>query len=129
MIEKLSKEQLDLILDALPVEISFVDVHDTVQFWNKGGKRILKGPPSGIGEAVQDCHPRDSVYKVNEILTDFKTGHVDSAEFWIDRGEQKIYIRFFAVRDKSGDYLGTLEVVQDITDIQKIKGEKRLLEY
>ena len=129
MIEKLSKEQLALILDALPVEISFVDVHDTVQLWNKGGNRTLKGPPSLIGEAVQDCHPRDSVYKVNEILTDFKADNKDSAEFWIDREGRKIYIRFFAIRDSSRNYLGTLEVVQDITDIKKIDGEKRLLEY
>ena len=106
MIEKLSKEQLEGILDALPVEISFVDEHDTLQFWNRGGTRILKGPSSKIGEAVQDCHPRDSVYKVNEVLTDFKTGNRDSAEFWIDRGGRKIYIRYFAVRDKSGKYLG-----------------------
>ena len=89
----------------------------------------MKGPPSLIGEAVQDCHPRDSVYKVNEILTDFKADNKDSAEFWIDREGRKIYIRFFAIRDSSRNYLGTLEVVQDITDIKKIDGEKRLLEY
>jgi len=129
MIEKLSTEQLEGILEALPVELSFVDEHDTLKFWNKHEERFFKVPDSGAGTAVQDCHPGDSVYKVNEILTDFKTGHRDSAEFWIDNGGRKIYIRFFAVRDRSSRYLGTLEATQDITDIKNIEGEKRLLEY
>ena len=129
MIENLSREQLEGILEAMPVEISFVDEHDTLKFWTKHETRVFKGPISVIGRAVQNCHPKESVYKVNEILTDFKTGHRDSAEFWIDRGDRKIYIRYFAVRDKSGNYLGTLEATQDITEIKKIEGEKRLLEY
>ena len=57
-----------------------------------------------------------------------KAGRRNFAEFWIDLKEQKIYIRYFAVRDKAGEYMGTLEVTQDITDLQKITGEKRLLD-
>ncbi len=129
MIETLSKEQLAGILEALPVEVSFVDENYLVRFWNKHETRIFKRPISVVGKSVQNCHPKHSVDKVNQILSDFKSGKRDSAEFWIDLRGRKVYIRYFAVRDKTGRYLGTLEVTQDITEIKKIEGEKRLLEY
>jgi hypothetical protein len=121
------KEVLDAVLNALPVEISFVDENDTVRYFNKNGDRIFPRPPSIIGRKVQDCHPKKSLHKVNQILDDFKNDKKSSAEFWIDLKGRKVYIRYFAVRGKDRKYLGCLEVSQDITDIQKIKGEKRLL--
>ncbi len=129
MIENLSKEQLEGILETIPVEISFVDENDLVKFWNKHETRIFKRPVSVIGKSVQNCHPKDSVGRVNQILSDFKSGRRDSAEFWIDLKGRKVYIRYFAVRDKAGRYLGTLEATQDITEIKQIEGEKRLSEY
>jgi PAS domain S-box-containing protein len=129
MIENLNMEQLEGILEAIPVEISFVDENDLVRFWNKHETRIFKRPVSVVGKSVQNCHPKSSVDKVNQILLDFKSGKRNSAEFWINLGERKVYIRYFAVRDKAGRYLGTLEATQDITEIKRIEGEKRLLEY
>jgi PAS domain S-box-containing protein len=127
MIENLSKETLEAVLNSLPVEISFVDEDDVVRYFNKDGDRIFPRPRSVIGRKVQDCHPRKSVDKVQQILEEMKAGTRDVAEFWIDLGGRKVYIRYFAVRDADANYLGCLEVSQDITDIQKIKGEKRLL--
>ena len=129
MIENLNQEQLAGILEAIPVEISFVDEKDLVRFWNKHETRIFKRPASVIGKSVQNCHPKQSVDKVNQVLSDLKSGRRDSAEFWINLGEKQVYIRYFAVRDNTGKYLGTLEATQDITKIRKIEGEKRLLEY
>jgi PAS domain S-box-containing protein len=129
MIENLNKEQLEGILEAVPLEISFIDQNDLVKFWNKHETRIFKRPSSVVGKAVQNCHPKQSVDKVNQVLSDLKSGGRDSAEFWINLGEKSVYIRYFAVRDKAGRYLGTLEATQDITQIKKIEGEKRLLEY
>jgi PAS domain S-box-containing protein len=129
MIENLNKEQLAGIFEALPVEVSFVNENDLVRFWNKHETRIFRRPLSVVGKSVQNCHPQHSVDKVNQLLSDFKSGKRDSAEFWIDLKGRKLYIRYFAVRDKTGKYLGTLEVTQDITDIKKIEGERRLLEY
>ena len=129
MIENLSQGQLAAILETLPVDISFVDDKDTVRFWNKHETRVFKRPNSALGKTVQNCHPPRSVDNVNRVLSDLKNGKRDFAEFWIDLKERKIYIRYFAVRDKDGKYLGTLEVGQDITDIKQIEGEKRLLEY
>jgi PAS domain S-box-containing protein len=129
MIENLSREQLRGILEAIPVEISFIDENDRVKLWNKHETRIFKRPISVVGKSVQNCHPKQSVDKVNQILSDFKSGRRDSAEFWINLGERKVYIRYFAVRDEEGRYLGTLEATQDITEIKKIEGERRLLKY
>ena len=127
MIENLSKKTLEAMLDTLPVEVSFVDEDDVVRYFNKDGDRIFPRPRSVIGRRVQNCHPRDSVDKVQQILDEMRAGSRDVAEFWIDLKGRKIYIRYFAVRDADGKYLGCLEASQDITDIQKIKGEKRLL--
>jgi len=128
MIENLSQEQLLGILETIPVDISYVDENDLVRFWNKHETRIFKRPHGVLGKSVQKCHPQHSVDKVNQILSDFKSGKRDSAEFWIDLRGMKVYIRYFAVRDKNGRYQGTLEVGQDITGIKKIEGEKRLLD-
>jgi len=129
MIENLSQDQLAGILETIPMEISFVDEDDLVKFWNRHETRMFKRPISVVGKSVQNCHPKQSVGKVNQILSDFKTGKQHSAEFWIDLRGRKVYIRYFAVRDKAGRYLGTLEVTQDITDIKKIEGERKLLQY
>ena len=128
MIEELSHEIIETLLDALPVDITFVDGKDRVRYFNKEGKRIFARSRKIIGIKVQKCHPQKSIHVVNQILEDFRNNKRDSANFWIDLNERKIYIRYFAVRDKEGKYLGCLEVTQDITDIQKITGEKRLLD-
>ena len=127
MIENVEKEVLEALLDALPVEFSFIDGNDEVRIFNKDGDRIFPRPRSVIGRRVQDCHPKKSLHKVQQILDEMKAGTRDSAEFWIDHRGMKVLIRYFAVREKAGEYLGCLEVSQDITDIQKIEGEKRLL--
>ncbi len=128
MLEVFSTETLEAILDALPVEVSFVDETDTVRYYSKCDQRIFKRTPAVIGKKVQDCHPRKSLHKVEQVISDLKSGKRDVAEFWIELGGRKIYIRYFSVRDKAGKYLGTLEVTQDTTDLQKIEGEKRLLD-
>ena len=127
MIENVSKETLETILDTLPMEFSFIDETDTVRIFNKNGDRIFPRPRSVIGRKVQDCHPNKSLHKVQQIIKEMKAGTRDEAEFWIDHKEMKVHIRYFAVRGKDGKYLGCLEASQDISGIQKIKGEKRLL--
>jgi PAS domain S-box-containing protein len=129
VIENLKPEVIEAILDAMPVEISFVDENDEVRYFNKNGDRIFPRSRSIVGKKVQHCHPQKSVHKVLQILEAFKDGKKDVAEFWINLKGRQIYIRYFPVRDKDGNYLGTLEVSQDITDIKKIKGEKRLLDW
>ena len=125
----LSKEEIEAILNSLPVDISFVDANDAVKYFNKAEKRIFVRTKAVIGRKVQLCHPQKSVHIVNKILETFKTGKKDVAEFWIAMDNRLIHIRYFAVRDKNGKYLGTMEVTQDLTDIKKIEGQKRLLDW
>ena len=128
MLETFSTETIEAIFDTLPVDLTFVDDTDTVRYYSRGDQRIFKRSPAVIGKQVKDCHPQKSLHKVEQVVSDLKSGRRDVAEFWIDLQGRKIYIRYFAVRDKAGKYLGTLEVTQDITDLQKIEGEKRLLD-
>lgn len=125
----LSKEEIEALLNTLPVDITFVDEDDAVKYFSKGEKRIFVRTKAIIGRKVQLCHPQKSVHIVNKILEAFKKGEKDVAEFWIQMGGRLIHIRYFAVRDKNGKYLGTMEVTQDITDLKKIEGEKRLLNW
>jgi len=129
MIENLNKEQLEGILETIPLDISFVDENGLVKFWNKHETRTFKRPYSALGKSVQNCHPKHSLDKVNQVLSHLKSGKRNFVEFWIDLEGRKIHIRYFAVRDKASKYLGTLEATQDITEIKRIEGEKRLLEY
>jgi PAS domain S-box-containing protein len=129
MLENIETDVLETILNTLPVEVSFINKNDEVTYFNKNGDRIFPRPRSIIGRKVQQCHPQKSLHKVTQILEAFKTGKRDVAEFWINLHGRQIYIRYFPVKDKNGKYLGTLEVSQDITDIKKIEGEKRLLDW
>ena len=134
MIGNPTEEEFDAILETIPIEFSVLNKDDKVLAWNKHETRIFKRPEAAIGRDVRKCHPPKSLSKVEQILSEMKSGKRDNAQFWIDLpigegGEKrKILIRYLALRNKEGQYLGCLEASQDITDIQKIKGEKRLLD-
>ncbi len=125
----LDRGVLGAILNTLPVELSFVDADDTVRYFShERSEKIFPRTRGVIGLKVQQCHPQKSVHVVNRILADFKAGKRDLAEFWIDLGGKKVHIRYFPVRDPNGQYLGCLEVVQDITHLLGLTGERRLLD-
>jgi len=124
----LSKQEIEAIFNTLPVDITFVDANDTVRYFSKAKERIFPRTRAIIGRKVQQCHPSKSIHIVNRVIDDLRKGRRKSADFWIDIQGKKIYIRYFPVRNEKGEYLGVLEVSQDITEIQKIKGERRLLD-
>ena len=123
----LSAEEIAGIFDVIPGELSFVDKDNTVKFFTKGEERIFTRTKAVIGRSVEHCHPHGSVHIVNKIVEDFKSGEKDSEQFWIQMGELFVLIKFFAVRNKEGEYLGTLEYVQNIKPLMNLTGEKRLL--
>ncbi len=123
----LSPEEIEAIFNTLPVDITFVDKDDTVRYFSRSKERIFTRTKAIIGRKIQQCHPQKSIHVVNQILEDFKKGKREVAEFWINFQGRLIYIRYFPVRNEKGEYLGCLEVTQDISDIKKIEGEKRLL--
>jgi uncharacterized protein len=125
----LSFEQLLGLFNNLPVDITFVDAEDRVAFFSEGPERVFARSRAILGREVQNCHPPKSMATVQRILDDFKAGRQSVAEFWIEMGGRFVHIRYFAVRDAAGAYLGTLEVTQDLTRLRALQGERRLLQY
>ncbi|EOT39949.1 DUF438 domain-containing protein [Enterococcus columbae] len=124
----LQLDQLIAIFSHLPVDLTFVDVDEKVRFYSEGPHRIFPRTKSVIGREVVNCHPPKSMHIVQQILDDFRSGARTQADFWIDMRGMKISIRYYALHDEQGKYLGCLEVTQDITEIQKLSGQKRLLD-
>ncbi len=110
------------------MEITFVDKEDKVRYINQNPEKIFPRAKAILGRKVQLCHPQKSVHLVNRIIEDFRSGRRDVAEFWIQMKGMFVHIRYFAVRDEKGEYQGTLEVVQDISRIRALEGERRLLD-
>lgn len=125
----LTLEQLTALFSTLPLDLTFVDADDRVRFFSEGPQRIFARSRAVIGRKVQHCHPPRSVGVVDRILSDFREGRQNVAEFWIQFQNRFVHIRYFAVRDAAGEYLGTLEVTQDLTRLRELEGERRLLEY
>ncbi|MGM0435799.1 MAG: DUF438 domain-containing protein [Bacillota bacterium] len=123
----LSLEQLEAVMNTLPLDLTFVDSEGHVKYFTQGEERIFDRPATIIGRHVNQCHPPSSVHIVEEIVESFKTGKKDNEDFWIQMKDKMIHIRYFAVRNKQGKYLGTLEFTQDISPLRALEGEKRLI--
>jgi hypothetical protein len=122
-------EQVNMLLKHMPVDVSFVDENDEVRYYSATKERIFPRSPGVIGRKVQNCHPPKSFAMVQKILDEFRAGRRDKADFWIQMKGRFLLIQYFAVRDDKGAYRGTLEVSQDVTDIKKLEGQKRLLDW
>ncbi|MDF2890090.1 MAG: putative sensor protein [Clostridia bacterium] len=122
-------DQILLIFNALPVDMTFVDENNKVKFFTRPKDRIFPRSPAIIGRDVDKCHPPQSVHVVHEIIDSFRNGKKNHATFWINVKEKMILIQYFALRDSKGLYKGVLEVSQDITEIRALEGEKRLLHW
>jgi len=125
----LSLEQIKMMINNLPVDITYVDENDKVRFFSNPEERFFPRSKAIIGRDVQNCHPPESVHIVENILDSFKSGDKDKARFWIQMKGKFVLIEYFALRDNSGNYRGTIEVSQDITELRELEGEKRLLDW
>jgi DUF438 domain-containing protein len=125
----MTPNQVNLLLKFLPIDITYVDENDKVVFYNRGDDRVFPRSKGIIGREVKFCHPPKSVDMVLRILEEFKAGHKNIAEFWFNYRGRVIHIRYFAIRDDKKIYKGVIEMSQDVTDIQKLQGEKRLLDW
>jgi len=134
MIGNLPEDILQAFLETIPLEFSVIDRNEKVLAWNKHSTRIFKRPEAVVGRDVQNCHPKKSLGKVEQILLEMKAGKRDKARFYIDlplgpnQEKQKVLIEYYALRDEQGKYLGCLEASQNIAELQKLSGEKRLLD-
>ncbi len=123
----MTKEEIEALFNTLPVDITFVDKEGAVKFFTQGKERIFPRTKAIIGRQVSNCHPPASVHIVEKIVEDLASGKKDYEDFWIKMGDKYVMIRYFAVRDKEGNFLGTLEFTQDIAPLRSLTGEKRLM--
>lgn len=123
----LSFLEANQILNTIPFDMTFVDKDGHVKYFSQGKERLFDRPKTILGRHVNMCHPPQSVHVVEEIVNSFKSGKKDSEEFWIQIRDKFIHIRYFAIRDKENNYLGTLELTQDIKPLRDLEGEKRML--
>lgn len=121
--------ELNSIFNTMPFDLTFVDKDDIVKFFSHGANRIFQRSKAILGRKVQYCHPPSSVHIVEKILNDFKSGNQSKASFWINFQGKFVHISYYAVKDEENNYLGTLEVTQDLTELRKLEGERRILEY
>lgn len=122
-------KEIMAILNTVPFDMTFVDKDDKVKYFTQGKERIFARSRSIINRDVRLCHPPGSVHIIEKILDDFKTGKASHAPFWIQMHGKFVHIEYFALRDETGDYLGTLEVSQELTNLRKLEGEQRILSY
>lgn len=124
-----TKKELLAILNSLPIDMTFVNKDNKVKYFSQGTERIFDRNRAILNRDVKLCHPPSSVGIVEEILEDFKSGKESNAPFWIQMGGKFIHIEYIALRDENGEFLGTLEVSQDLTEKRKLEGDQRLLSY
>ena len=124
-----SAEELLAILNTLPVDMTFVDRNDKVKYFSQGSERVFQRNRAILNRDVRHCHPPASAHIVDKIIDDFKSGKQDKAPFWINMGGKMILIEYFALRNDKGEYMGTLEVSQDLTGHRSLEGEQRILSY
>lgn len=122
-------EELLAILNTLPIDITFVDKNDKVKYFSQSKDRIFQRNRAILNRDVRHCHPPASAHIVDKIIDDFKSEKQTQAPFWINMGEKMIHIEYFALRNDKGEYLGTLEVSQDIAGYRKLEDEQRILSY
>ena len=121
--------EIKAILNTVPLDMTFVDKNDKVKYFTQGSERIFTRSRSIINRDVRLCHPPGSVHIVEKILEDFKSGKETKASFWIQMKGKFILIEYYALKDDNGDYLGTLEVSQDLSEARSLEGERRILSY
>jgi len=122
----LTPDQINLMVQNLPIEITFVDENDEVRFYSMTKERLFPRSAAIIGRKVQKCHPPQSMDRVQRILDDFRSGKRDEAEFWIQMRGMFIHILYYAMRDADGSYRGALEVTQNLNRARSLEGERRL---
>ncbi|MCD6435917.1 MAG: DUF438 domain-containing protein [Clostridiales bacterium] len=126
---EMNLEQILLVLNKLPLDITFVDENNKVKFFSKPDERFFPRSPAIVGRDVKNCHPPESVHIVEEIVEAFRKGEKDIAKFWLELRGKFIMIQYFALRNNNGEYKGVLEVSQDVTEIRSLKGQQRLLDW
>jgi len=132
MFDRMDEKMVKAVLETIPAEITVIDANDEVVAWNRHENRLFHRPMTCMGLNFRKCHPEHSLAKVEQIIAEMRAGTRQQARFWIQAkiGDEQhmVLIDFFALRGEDGQYLGCLEVTQDIEEQRRLEGEKRLLD-
>ena len=109
----LTVDQLNAMLNTMPMEVTFVDHEDINRYFNDGEK-VFKRPTTAIGRDVYSCHPPKVEPIVRGIIDSFRKGDRDNVAVWLEKQGRPFYVNYMAVRDQNNNYIGTLELVQDM---------------
>lgn len=127
---QVNKELLEIIMDALPLDICLIDQDDRVVWWNRPEARIFNIPPDVMGKDVRDCHPEKTIDTIDKMLGLMKEGERDVFKMWVDvkhpEEVEKVLITYKALRDESGEYVGCIEIDQAVEEMRSLEGEKRI---
>jgi PAS domain S-box-containing protein len=130
--DRMDEKLVKAVIETIPAEITVIDANDEVVAWNRHENRLFHRPMTSMGLNFRKCHPAHSLAKVEQIVAEMKAGTRQKARFWIQAkvGDERhmVMVEFFALRGESGQYLGCLEVTQDIEEQRRLEGEKRLLD-
>jgi DUF438 domain-containing protein len=132
--DQMDAAMIQALIETLPLEVTVIDAKDEVVGWNKHEDRLFKRPLTSMGVNFRECHPQSSLHMVERIVDEMKRGQRDKARFWIDipvptdTVKHKILIEFYALRDTRGQYIGCMECTQDVEDMRRLEGQKRLLD-
>ncbi|MCX6558129.1 MAG: PAS domain-containing protein [Candidatus Aminicenantes bacterium] len=132
MFDRMDEKLVRAVIETIPAEITVIDANDEVVAWNRHENRLFHRPMTSMGLNFRKCHPEHSLAKVEQIVGEMKAGKRQEARFWIQAkvgdGRHMVLLEYFALRGEDGQYLGCLEVTQDIEDHRRLEGEKRLLD-
>lgn len=128
LFDRMGETMVKAVMEAIPFEITVIDANDEVIAWNKHETRLFTRPMTTMGRNIRQCHPEESLPKVERLVEEMRAGKRDSARFWIDMRGRKVLIEFYALRDDKKNYVGCMECTRDVTDIQNLQGERRLLD-
>jgi len=115
---RVDEQHLEALLNAMPGDLTLVGPDDTIVYFNEPTERLFSRTSSILGTSVQSCHPAKSVPAVNRVIADLKSGAKDLVEAWVDLDGRLVNVRYLALRDQRGGYLGCLEIAQDMTHVR-----------
>lgn len=124
MLEGLSKEQIEGILEALPIDLMFIDENEKLRYYNKAYKEPRKRLDAVLGKDIRSCHKKESFSRVEAVISNLKNGKKDKEEFWVSYND-RLLNRFIAVKSKDGRYLGMIEYIFNLKKLEKLAEEKK----
>ncbi len=121
-----TNEELRAVLNTLPCGLTFVNKNNEIQYYSEAPHRVFPRDRSALGKNIETTSPERDLVDVDEFFEPFRKGKKNIETFWVQRGGRLILLRVIAVYSVVGEYLGVIELSEDITDLRRLGGERKL---